>query len=480
MLVAACGLSLQVLRLVFSCLKNAPASDTWDLSSLLVNGSPVSQATVIAVLEVLYSNMWALGFEAERKDGQYSLQALLDMLLFADAVGCSRQALNQLAGMLGSTVTAALELTLPAAAASSSNASAAGATDQAAAGGAASSSTLLLQLDGWFRLVNHLTLEDPPRTRLQRHTASGTFSNVTEHPFDLQQQAEQLKQQVSQQLEALLFVGFKLDLQQLLQPALRFLRVNADTLQLLPQTGDGTAAIMSQRVLAAAGGVKGSELLSRALLQQQLGKGFGVGSVFADVKYTSTGVSTQEQRQQVSFEATLMQQWGCFEKGAKVYVTFKSSGIMSVSDTNAVHWVKCVCSPPFRCCAGTQMHFIRLMLCSSCSCGVGLSSAASSWAAECAVANIAMCWQQLQVQEAVTKCVGPVWRHLQLHVSAFLVTHIGPPKQAGPACLMYCSSCSCCVQVVKSQLAVALAWLPAVPLQCVCEVQVTSVEHAAH
>jgi hypothetical protein len=68
---------------------------------LLVNGSPVSQATVIAVLEVLYSNMWALGFEAPSRKGQQSVTHLLNMLLFADAVGCSKQALSQLAGLIG-------------------------------------------------------------------------------------------------------------------------------------------------------------------------------------------------------------------------------------------------------------------------------------------------------------------------------------------------------------------------------------------
>lgn len=60
-----CCLSMQVLRLVCSCLQNAPASDTWDLSSLLaalVNGSPVSQSVVsqsvvTAVLSVVYSNL---------------------------------------------------------------------------------------------------------------------------------------------------------------------------------------------------------------------------------------------------------------------------------------------------------------------------------------------------------------------------------------------------------------------------------------
>lgn len=56
-------IAMQVLRLVCSCLRNAPASDAWDLSSLLVNGSPVSQSTVTAVLSALYSHLGALGFK---------------------------------------------------------------------------------------------------------------------------------------------------------------------------------------------------------------------------------------------------------------------------------------------------------------------------------------------------------------------------------------------------------------------------------
>jgi hypothetical protein len=316
---------LQVLRLVFSCLKNAPASYTWDLSSLLVNGSPVRQTTVIAVFEVLYSNIWALGFEADRSDGQYSLRELLDMLLFADAVGCSKQALNQLAGLLGSAVTAALELPLTAAAASSVN-------------GAASNSSVLLQLDGWFRLQDNWTdiaQEAPPQKVLQWHTASGVFAKATEQLFN-PQQVVQLQQQLSQQLDSLLCVGFKLDLQQLLQPALRFLRTNSDSLQLLPQTGDRYTAIFLQRVLAAAGGgAKASDLLSRALLQQRLGRGFGVDSVLKDVNFNIPSSSYSSGQDCIFFQATLMQQMLCFDKGARVVVRFSREGNMTWTQRHA-------------------------------------------------------------------------------------------------------------------------------------------------
>ena len=44
--------------------------------------------------------------------GHYSLAQLLDMLLFADAVGFSQAVLGQLAGLLGSCARAELELDL--------------------------------------------------------------------------------------------------------------------------------------------------------------------------------------------------------------------------------------------------------------------------------------------------------------------------------------------------------------------------------
>ncbi|WIA44616.1 hypothetical protein OEZ86_007334 [Tetradesmus obliquus] len=51
----------EFLRLVCSCLRESPASDTWDLSSLLVNGSPVSQSTVTAVLELQLGRGYGIG-----------------------------------------------------------------------------------------------------------------------------------------------------------------------------------------------------------------------------------------------------------------------------------------------------------------------------------------------------------------------------------------------------------------------------------
>jgi hypothetical protein len=96
------------------------------------------------------------------------------------------------------------------------------------------------------------------------------------------QRSQQLLQQLSQQLESLLFVGFKLDLQQLLQPALRFLRAHADWI-MYTVIKDQADTIFTPRVLAAAGGASGAELLMRACVQRPLGLGFGIGSMFRDI-----------------------------------------------------------------------------------------------------------------------------------------------------------------------------------------------------
>jgi hypothetical protein len=323
---------MQVLRLVCSCLKNAPASDTWDLSSLLVNGSPVSSEPVTAVLSVIYSSMCAFEYKRDRTQGQYSLARLLEMLLFADAVGCSKQALQQLAGMLGSEVRAELEFTLTDSSILGSSSSSAGGQATAAAAaegrdGAAASRVVTLQLDCVYG-----TDADDDSHWVQRWDADciGDQQHMTA------QQMQQLLQQLQQQLESLLFVGFKLDLQQLLQPALRFLRANAG--YLMGHLGvfydpSFAGAIFSQRVLAAAGGASGVELLSRSLLQQPLGRGFGFGSMFTDVTYEH--VEEPQPLDTISFTATLLQKLYVFAKGARVKVVLQDNGRMLIQLLNA-------------------------------------------------------------------------------------------------------------------------------------------------
>jgi hypothetical protein len=139
---------------------------------LLVNGSPVSQATVIAVLEVLYSNMWALGFEAPSRKGQQSVTHLLNMLLFADAVGCSKQALSQLAGLIGRF---RLEVCVPAD--RGSNNAAAG---TASAGSAPADSIIVkLQLHGMYKFAE---CDDGSTVLVRLQAAYSTTGTSQQHP----------------------------------------------------------------------------------------------------------------------------------------------------------------------------------------------------------------------------------------------------------------------------------------------------------
>eukprot|EP00878_Enallax_costatus_P014258 GHUV01014913.1.p1 GENE.GHUV01014913.1~~GHUV01014913.1.p1 ORF type:complete len:161 (+),score=49.15 GHUV01014913.1:206-688(+) len=105
----------EVLRLVCSCMKNAPASDTWDLRQLLVDGKHPTAETVSAVLEVIYQGLQALDFEMDTTAGRFSLLQLRDMLLFADAVGCSKGCLDNMTALLGNCVVKQLQIPLEAA-----------------------------------------------------------------------------------------------------------------------------------------------------------------------------------------------------------------------------------------------------------------------------------------------------------------------------------------------------------------------------
>jgi hypothetical protein len=317
---------MQVLRLACSCLRNSPASDTWDLSTLLVNSSPVTSEVVTAVLEVLYSNLGPVEFEPERTAGQYSLAQLLDMLLFADAVGCSRQTINQLAGMLGNSVRAQLEFSTTGSSSGGSNDSSSSSSSRRRASTTAAEAPgstdriqlVTMQLNGAYTLKKDdngillLQWQDSRCVSMQRLSV---------------QQLQQLLQQVCEQLEALLFVGFKLDLQQLLQPALRFLR-NSRYFFLGNVVKATKNLIFSQRVLAAAGGASNAELLSRSYIQQPLGLGFGIGSVFGDVEYEKA--EQGEVKNEISFSATLLCDLYEFSKGIRVEVTFDRDGDMMV------------------------------------------------------------------------------------------------------------------------------------------------------
>ncbi|WIA44618.1 hypothetical protein OEZ86_007336 [Tetradesmus obliquus] len=310
-----------VLRLVCSCLRNAPASDTWDLSSLLVNGSPVSQSTVTAVLEVIYSSLGALDFQPPHAAGQYSLAQLLDMLLFADAVGCSRAVLTAVAELLRSgCVRRQLEVTWPAESDPATGDPSSATSSSAAAAAEGDLLVVLLRLDGVYDVENydeytgiwgHLKGEPHQLTNGCRWVLLPRLDVNT-------QQKQRLLQQAAAQLEALLWVGFKLDLQQLLAPGLGFLRQNVPFL-LRSMVYGIPNAVFTQRVLASMSGADSgcAAALVRGLLQRPVGLCLQDG-MFSDVVYSTA--SKGDKQDSICFEATLAQDVFSFKKGTWVNV----------------------------------------------------------------------------------------------------------------------------------------------------------------
>jgi hypothetical protein len=323
-----------VLRLVCSCLKNAPASDTWDLSSLLVDGSPVSSETVTAVLSVIYSSMGALDFEPPPAAGQYSLAQLLEMLLFADAIGCSRGVLNDLAELLNSGYARPqLEITLqdevePIAAAASSG------ITVAAEAAAADLLVLPVRLHKVYCMGEGLNPTEEYYGELYEQSGERLIHLLPGFYF-CQQQKEQLDVQLQQQLDALLFVAFKLDLQQLLQPVLRFLRNNAEHLLCSNLTGARPEAAFTPRVLASLGNASNSSsvaLAVRGFLQQPLELGWSCfgRSMFSDVVYDA--VLPGAKQDSISFQGTLTRDVLGFKTGTRMHVMLRQgAGRMRVS-----------------------------------------------------------------------------------------------------------------------------------------------------
>ncbi|WIA39891.1 hypothetical protein OEZ86_013333 [Tetradesmus obliquus] len=251
----------KVLRLVSSCMRESPASDTWDLRGLVVNGRPVSRFTVTAVLSEVYSGMGALGWKLGPSPGRYSLAQLYRMLWFADAVGCS-SVMSLLAGSFSSSVRAELVCSV---AASSSGEGAAAAGDK---GGAAGSELVTLKLDTIYKIVTKFPKLIGGRVRLRpparelRCMAREPHAKLCFVKALSTQQEEQLLQQLAQQLEELLFVAFRLHVKELQKAALRFLNISVRHL-MRNRNWWADEAIFSQRVLAAAGSASGKELLRR-------------------------------------------------------------------------------------------------------------------------------------------------------------------------------------------------------------------------
>lgn len=339
-----------MLRILCSSLRNSPASDTWDLRTLIVDGNPVNSATVTALLDVIYSHMQALDIKADNPI-KYSITEYCHMLLLADAVGCSRGIIQKTAGMFGTVVPPELKITLTPEPSSNSTAQGitAGPQGQAAASETAApavpvSNSITLNMDNhhfWKAADNALHAHAKGRSILNQPLS--------------QQQLQALRQQVSNHLELLLYVAYKLDLQALhsrisqfvscfysVLPTELFYPSNCGSGAAMPgvsSTSPTSAAaepvqsadkshspVFSARVLAAASGSScGTDMLIKACLQQPMGLGFGHG---CDGWFMADKVLQED----IEVTGVLQRGFFNFNRGSKLKLCFKPNGVCHVTD----------------------------------------------------------------------------------------------------------------------------------------------------
>jgi len=209
------------------CVKELPPTDTWDLSSLLIEGKPVERAVVVAWLEALYqdSNLDNGSLQPEEDQQQPDPVRLL---LFADAVGSSRRIINSCYERCKEQVVLRLQL---------------------AEGD--SPRELAVQLDGRWWTLDHIS------GMLQGAALDGSAVQYILGP-PVEEKAELLGSQIAAQLEPLLLVAYKLQLEDLQDRLHTFVRQQVDRharddddLSLLPLKVL-KSSVFTPRVMAAA------------------------------------------------------------------------------------------------------------------------------------------------------------------------------------------------------------------------------------
>ncbi|WIA24131.1 hypothetical protein OEZ85_013726 [Tetradesmus obliquus] len=281
-----------VLRLVCSCLRNAPA-----------NAVGFSRAVLTAVAELLRSG-------CVRRQLEVTLPFHINFADVEARMEMSEAAIEEAAGAAARAIGDLL--------------------------------VLLLQVDGVYGLDEYdraeygysgtlLKLQEGRRVALQQGKL------YMDH-----QRKQQLDEQLAAQLEALLYVGFKLDLPQLLAPALRFACDNAPHLLEASLRG-GTGALFSQRPPAQA---------QASWLPQPVEATCACceEAMFKDVVYK---VAKQgDEHDNIRFLGTLTRDVYSLKKGTRVHVRLSGrGGVMSVAGCNAfrtdLHFgVDAVLGPP--------------------------------------------------------------------------------------------------------------------------------------
>jgi hypothetical protein len=262
--------------------RQLPETDEWDLSGLLVDGQPVSRATVVAWLNAAYQHAYDTTYEQQQDSPACSVEGLCRLLAFADAVGSTSPLLRACcAGLQHLRLHAQL-----------------------------GQQQVSLETDGRaYAFVNDKLLE-----QLDISACYSTVPGVS-GAADAQQQA--FNQQVAAQTEQLLWLAYRLQLDLLVQRVHGFIRSMCFfSSSLLHNVLD---AVFTARVLEAAGvaSLRGGKamLLSSVLGEMaQLTLAEGLSANADSAKFVETWLQpkglTAQQQKPLKFNA-VVKRGGC-------------------------------------------------------------------------------------------------------------------------------------------------------------------------
>jgi len=216
----------ELMRFDVSCVRELPPTDTWDLGSLLIEGKPVERAVVVAWLQTFYAGSMLDNGSLQPEEDQEQPDPVR-LLLFADAVGSSRRIIRACYERCKEQVV--LRLQLPE---------------------GDNQRELPVQLDGrWWTLDIYGTLQG---------VALDGSEVVHTLTLPVGEKADLLGSQIAAQLEPLLLVAYKLQLEDLQDKLHAFVRQQVDRhardddeFSLLPLQVL-KSAVLTPRVMAAA------------------------------------------------------------------------------------------------------------------------------------------------------------------------------------------------------------------------------------
>jgi hypothetical protein len=263
-----------LVRMYSAVARQLPETEEWDLSGLLVDGQPVSRATVVAWLNAAYQHAYEADFEQQDDSSASSAEGLYSLLAFADAVGSTKPLLKVCCAAALDDLQLRVQL---------------------------GQQEVQLKTDGtgyFFGVNSQLhVLEDcskPANPVVNAHAASAE-----------EQQA--FKQEVAAQTEQLLWLAYRLQLQPLAWRLQNFVRSQSWWSSSFVSVN--LSAVFTQRVQEAAGvaGLPyGAQLLLNSVLgelasltNRQSGAVHSVGTVLLPTDLT------KQQKQPIKFQATV-------------------------------------------------------------------------------------------------------------------------------------------------------------------------------